>query len=73
MGSDLKITNQLQEYILNHGLKLHSVQKDIIDYNSSLGEIGVITSFSSLQNLDKAISKLVPAVLLVFKKINLYL
>ena len=39
MGSDLKITNQLQEYILNHGLKLHSVQKDIIDYNSSLGEI----------------------------------
>ncbi len=39
MGSDLKITNQLQEYILNHGLKLHPVQKEIINYNTSLGDI----------------------------------
>ncbi len=39
MGSDLKITEELQEYILNHGLELHPVQKEIIDYNSSLGDI----------------------------------
>jgi len=39
MGSDLKITKELQEYILNHGLELHPVQKEIIDYNSSLGDI----------------------------------
>ena len=39
MGFDLKITNQLQEYILDHGLKLHPVQKEIINYNTSLGDI----------------------------------
>ena len=39
MGSDLIITNQLQEYILDHGLKLHPVQKEIINYNKSLGDI----------------------------------
>ena len=39
MGSDLKITNELQEYILNHGFKLNPVQKEIIDYNSSLGDV----------------------------------
>ncbi len=38
MGSDLEINNQLQEYILKFGHKLHSVQKEIIDYNISLGE-----------------------------------
>ena len=39
MGSDLKITNQLQEYVLDHGLKLHPIQKEIINYNTSLGDI----------------------------------
>ena len=39
MGSDLSITKELQDYILNHGLNLHPVQKDIIDYNTSLGDI----------------------------------
>ena len=39
MGIDLKITNQLQEYILDHGLKLHPIQKEIINYNTSLGDI----------------------------------
>jgi len=39
MGSDLKITNQLQEYILDRGLKLHPIQKEIINYNISLGDI----------------------------------
>ena len=39
MGSDLKITNQLQEYILDHGLKLHPIQKEIINYNILLGDI----------------------------------
>ncbi len=39
MGSDLNITKELQEYILSHGLNLHPVQKEIIDYNISLGDI----------------------------------
>ena len=39
MGSDLSITKELQEYILSHGFKLHPVQKEIIDYNASLGDI----------------------------------
>ena len=39
MGFDLKITNQLQEYILDHGLKLHPIQKEIINYNILLGDI----------------------------------
>ena len=38
MGSDLNITKQLQEYILKNGLRLHPVQKEIIDYNLSLGD-----------------------------------
>ena len=39
MGSDLNITKELQEYILRHGYNLHPVQKEIIDYNTSLGDI----------------------------------
>ena len=39
MGSDLNITKELQEYILSHGFDLHPVQKEIIDYNTSLGDI----------------------------------
>ncbi len=39
MGSDLNINKDLQEYILSHGLNLHPIQKEIIDYNTSLGDI----------------------------------
>ena len=39
MGSDLNITTELQQYILNHGFKLHPVQKEIINYNTFLGDI----------------------------------
>jgi predicted O-methyltransferase YrrM len=39
MGSDLNITKKLQDYILSHGFNLHSVQKEIINYNTSLGDI----------------------------------
>ena len=39
MGSDLNITKNLQDYILKYGLKLHPVQKEIINYNLSLGDI----------------------------------
>ena len=39
MGSDLKISDKIQEYILNNGLSLHPVQKEIIEYNKSLGEL----------------------------------
>ena len=39
MGSDLIITKELQDYILSHGFNLHPVQKEIIDYNNSLGDI----------------------------------
>jgi len=39
MGSDLKISNKIQEYILKNGLDLHPVQKEIISYNEALGDI----------------------------------
>ena len=39
MGSDLNITKQLQDYILKYGLKLHPIQKEIINYNKTLGDI----------------------------------
>ena len=39
MGADLNITKLLQDYILKYGLKLHQVQKEIINYNLSLGDI----------------------------------
>ena len=39
MGTDLNITKLLQDYILKYGLKLHPVQKEIINYNLSLGDI----------------------------------
>ena len=39
MGSDLNITKQLQDYILNHGLKLHPIQKEIINHNLKLGDV----------------------------------
>jgi len=39
MGSDLNITKQLQDYILKNGLKLHPVQKEIINHNLTLGDV----------------------------------
>ncbi len=39
MGSDLNITKHLQDYILKHGLRLHPVQKEIINHNISLGDV----------------------------------
>ena len=38
MGSDLNITKHLQDYILKNVLKLHPIQREIIDYNLSLGD-----------------------------------
>ncbi|MFZ9995769.1 MAG: O-methyltransferase [Pelagibacteraceae bacterium] len=37
MGIDLKITDQIQDYINTQGLKLHPVQSEIIEYNKKLG------------------------------------
>ena len=39
MGSDLKITEKLQQYIYNKGLKLHPIQEEIINYNITLGDL----------------------------------
>ena len=39
MGSDLKISDKIQNYILSNGLNLHPVQKEIIEYNKSLGDL----------------------------------
>jgi predicted O-methyltransferase YrrM len=39
MGANLEITEKLQNYINNFGLKLNPIQQEIIDYNNSLGEI----------------------------------
>ena len=39
MGANLNITEKLQDYINNFGLKLNSVQQEIINYNKTLGDI----------------------------------
>ncbi len=39
MGANLDITEKLQNYINNFGLNLHPVQKEIIDYNKTLGDV----------------------------------
>ena len=39
MGSNLAITKEIENYISNHSLELTTVQKEIISYNNSLGDI----------------------------------
>ena len=39
MGSNLLITKEIENYINNHSLGLTEVQKEIISYNNSLGNI----------------------------------
>jgi predicted O-methyltransferase YrrM len=39
MGKNLEITEKLQKYINDFGLKLNSVQQEIIDYNNTLGDV----------------------------------
>jgi len=39
MGSNLAITKEIENYIINHSLELTTVQKEIITYNNSLGDI----------------------------------
>ena len=39
MGSNLLITKEIESYINNHSLELNTVQKEIISFNKSLGDI----------------------------------
>ena len=39
MGKNLEITTLLEEYIEKFSYSLHPIQKEIISYNQSLGEI----------------------------------
>ena len=39
MGSNLPINEKIEKYINNHSLELNPVQKEIISYNESLGDI----------------------------------
>ena len=39
MGANLDITEKLQNYINNFGLKLNPIQQEIIEYNKTLGDI----------------------------------
>tara|TARA_B100001778_G_C18466239_1_gene573587 strand:- start:104 stop:754 length:651 start_codon:yes stop_codon:yes gene_type:complete len=39
MGKNLEINEKLQNYIDNFGLRLNSVQQEIINYNNTLGDI----------------------------------
>ncbi len=39
MEKNLDITDQLNKYIENHSYKLHPIQKEIISFNESLGDI----------------------------------
>ena len=39
MGSNIAITKEIENYINNYSLELTEVQKEIISYNNSLGDI----------------------------------
>ena len=39
MGKNLEITEKLEKYINNFSLKLNPIQREIIDYNNTLGDI----------------------------------
>ena len=39
MGSNLSVNKEIEEYINNHSIKLHPIQKEIISYNENLGDI----------------------------------
>ena len=39
MGSNLSVNKEIEEYINSHSLKLNPIQKEIISYNESLGDI----------------------------------
>ena len=39
MGSNIVISKEIENYINNHSLELTTVQKEIISYNNSLGDI----------------------------------
>jgi predicted O-methyltransferase YrrM len=39
MGKNLEITEKLQKYINNYGLKMNPVQQEIINYNNTLGDV----------------------------------
>ena len=39
MGANLDITEKLQNYINDFGLKLNPIQQEIIDYNKTLGDV----------------------------------
>ena len=39
MGSNIVLTKEIENYINKHSLELNTVQKEIISYNNSLGEI----------------------------------
>ena len=39
MGKNLEITEKLEKYIEDHSNNLHPIQKEIISYNKSLGDI----------------------------------
>ena len=37
MGKNLKITNKIESYVNKFSYQLNPIQKEIIDYNESLG------------------------------------
>ena len=39
MGTNLEISDKLQQYIDNFSLKLNPIQQEIIDHNNTLGDI----------------------------------
>ena len=39
MGSNLSVNKEIEEYINNHSIELNPIQKDIISYNETLGNI----------------------------------
>ena len=53
MGKNIKISEKIEKYINNLSLKLSPVQKEIIDYNNTLGnekrmQVAISVSYTHL-------------------------
>ena len=61
MGQNLEITKKLETYIENFSKSLHPIQKEIISYNESLGDIKRMQiSISQCQFLELIINVVIP-------------
>ena len=58
MGIDLDINNKIQNYIQNLSQPLHPIQKEIIAYNETLGDVKSCLLYTSPSPRDGLLSRM---------------